>query len=410
MARQTRRRSRSRRSPRSRGSRTSTTRPAASPTRPSSWGETGRSSAVTAALRASPSASTRTVTRASTRPSSSPGPGPPGRTRWRWTCTQPRRSTSRIGELVGVIPRAGKEQKFRLSGTVRFGSSTSIGGATLAFFDLPTAQALFDKRGELDQIDVAAKPGISKQALIAQVQKVLPPHTQVQTGEAAGEVADGRDHLPAFVPAVLPARLRRDRAVRRRLRDREHALDHDCPAHARVRDAALRRRDRQAGAHGRRARGARHRGARIGGRAVRRSRAREGPRRALQGLRSRPPRDRARLRVADRDPVARPRHGRDDVREHPPGAPRDPGPSDLCRAGRLRAAADTARPVRPARLDHRLRHLARARVLRRVRLRPDRASPADLRHRRARHLRRRRDGRLPALARPLASPSAGRRR
>ncbi len=89
----------------------------------------------------------------------------------------------KVGQLVGVIPRAGKEQKFRLSGTVRFGSSTSIGGATLAFFDLPTAQGLFDKRGQLDQIDIAAKPGISKQALIQQVQGVLPPHTQVQTGE-----------------------------------------------------------------------------------------------------------------------------------------------------------------------------------------------------------------------------------
>ena len=90
----------------------------------------------------------------------------------------------RVGDLVGLIPQAGKERRFRLSGTVRFGQSTSIGGATLAFFDLPTAQALFGKRGELDQIDVAAKPGVSKSTLIAEIQKVLPPHTQVQTGEA----------------------------------------------------------------------------------------------------------------------------------------------------------------------------------------------------------------------------------
>jgi putative ABC transport system permease protein len=88
-----------------------------------------------------------------------------------------------VGQLVGVIPQAGKEQRFRLSGIVRFGQSTSIGGATLAFFDLPTAQALFDKQGELDQIDVAGKAGVSKQALLSQIRNVLPPHTQVQTGE-----------------------------------------------------------------------------------------------------------------------------------------------------------------------------------------------------------------------------------
>ena len=46
------------------------------------------------------------------------------------------------------------------------GSSSSgtptLGGATLAIFDLPTAQALFHKQGELDQIDVAAKPGVAE--------------------------------------------------------------------------------------------------------------------------------------------------------------------------------------------------------------------------------------------------------
>ncbi len=89
----------------------------------------------------------------------------------------------KIGQTVSVIPRAGREQKFRLSAIVRFGSASSLGGATLAIFDLPTAQALFHKQGKLDQIDVAARAGVSSSALLAEIQKVLPPNTQVRTGE-----------------------------------------------------------------------------------------------------------------------------------------------------------------------------------------------------------------------------------
>jgi len=88
-----------------------------------------------------------------------------------------------VGDQVGVIARGGRELTYRLTGIVKFGSSTSLGGATLAIFDLPTAQALFHKVGQLDEIDVAAKPGVSKPALIGEIQKVLPPHTQVRTGE-----------------------------------------------------------------------------------------------------------------------------------------------------------------------------------------------------------------------------------
>ena len=89
-----------------------------------------------------------------------------------------------VGDLVSVIPRAGKEQRFRISGLVRFGNSTSIGGATIAIFDLPTAQVLFHKVGKLDQIDAAAKPNVSNAALVDQIRTVLPPHTQVLTAEA----------------------------------------------------------------------------------------------------------------------------------------------------------------------------------------------------------------------------------
>ena len=44
----------------------------------------------------------------------------------------------------------------RVSAIVQFNSGLTIGGATLAGFDLPTAQRLFKKVGRLDEIAVAA--------------------------------------------------------------------------------------------------------------------------------------------------------------------------------------------------------------------------------------------------------------
>ena len=88
-----------------------------------------------------------------------------------------------------------------------------------------------------------------------------------------------------LVPARLPARVRRDRALRRQLRDRELALDHDRAADARVRDAADARRVAAAGARLDRDRGARRSAtlASIAG-LVLGLRAREGP---LQAVRRR---------------------------------------------------------------------------------------------------------------------------
>jgi putative ABC transport system permease protein len=93
-----------------------------------------------------------------------------------------------VGDSVGLLPRGGKEQRFRVTGIARFGNST-LGGATLAIFDLPTAQALFHKQGKLDEIDVAQKPGFSTETLLQQIRSVLPPHTQVRTSQAQAKKA-----------------------------------------------------------------------------------------------------------------------------------------------------------------------------------------------------------------------------
>jgi putative ABC transport system permease protein len=86
----------------------------------------------------------------------------------------------KIGQQVGVQAE-GSAQRLRISGLVRFGSVSTIGGATLAGFNLPTAQELFGKRGRLDEISVAAKPDVSDTKLVQALRDVLPPTAQVKT-------------------------------------------------------------------------------------------------------------------------------------------------------------------------------------------------------------------------------------
>lgn len=60
-------------------------------------------------------------------------------------------------------------------------SGVSIGGATLAVFDVPTAASILNKSG-YDDISVAAKPGVSERRLAGEIKPLLPPVAKVRTG------------------------------------------------------------------------------------------------------------------------------------------------------------------------------------------------------------------------------------
>jgi putative ABC transport system permease protein len=110
-----------------------------------------------------------------------------------------------IGQTVGVQAN-GAVQRLRISGLVRFGTVSTIGGATLAGFDLPTAQRLFEKQGKLDEIAVAAKPGVSDLKLANAIRPILPPGTQVRTGSAqAHEDAKDTNEFISFLQKFLLA-------------------------------------------------------------------------------------------------------------------------------------------------------------------------------------------------------------
>jgi putative ABC transport system permease protein len=102
----------------------------------------------------------------------------------------------KVGDTIGVQAQ-GPVRRLRLSGIFTFGGSTNVGGATLAGFDLATAQRLFDKEGQLDQIRVEAKAGVTPTRLVAEIRPILPRGTQVRTGsgQAQTETNDTTDAL-----------------------------------------------------------------------------------------------------------------------------------------------------------------------------------------------------------------------
>src|SRR5205085_1836474 len=80
-----------------------------------------------------------------------------------------------IGQQIGVIAR-GPAERFRIAGIVNFGGVSSLGGATIALFPLTTAQRIFNKPNQYDEIDVAARKGSSPQQLVGAIRPLLPPN------------------------------------------------------------------------------------------------------------------------------------------------------------------------------------------------------------------------------------------
>ena len=111
----------------------------------------------------------------------------------------------KIGDVVGVQAE-GPVEMLKVSGIVRLNASISIGGATLAGFDLPTAQRLFKKVGKLDEIAVAAASGTTDAQLVENISAVLPPGTQVRSGQAqaADDAADTNEFI-TFLQGFLLA-------------------------------------------------------------------------------------------------------------------------------------------------------------------------------------------------------------
>jgi putative ABC transport system permease protein len=88
-----------------------------------------------------------------------------------------------VGDTIR-LQAVGPQRSFRISGIAEFTGVGSIGGATFALFDLPTAQRVFDKPGQLDVIRIQSKAGVSKSKLISEIKPLLPPTATVRDTNA----------------------------------------------------------------------------------------------------------------------------------------------------------------------------------------------------------------------------------
>lgn len=96
-----------------------------------------------------------------------------------------------VGQRIGVSA-TGPVRYFTISGIATFGSLSSLGSTTVAVFTVPEAQRLLDKRGRIDAIFLAARPGFTPAQVVDQVRPLLPPSTQVRTGAQQAK-ADSKD-------------------------------------------------------------------------------------------------------------------------------------------------------------------------------------------------------------------------
>jgi putative ABC transport system permease protein len=99
----------------------------------------------------------------------------------------------KLGDRIGVSA-LGPAQDFEIVGIAKYGDVSSIGGATFAIFDVPTAQELLDKEGELDAVQAAAAEGTTPEQLAERIRSELGSDVTVRTGveqadEASSEIA-----------------------------------------------------------------------------------------------------------------------------------------------------------------------------------------------------------------------------
>jgi putative ABC transport system permease protein len=86
-----------------------------------------------------------------------------------------------VGQRVRILS-ALPTRTFTITGIAEFGDASNLAGATLAAFTLPTAQAIAQEPGQLDDIDVLTAPGADQATVQRAITRVLPPGTEVVTG------------------------------------------------------------------------------------------------------------------------------------------------------------------------------------------------------------------------------------
>src|SRR5215210_5286862 len=116
-------------------------------------------------------------------------------------------TASREGFVVGdriQLQAVGPQRSFVISGIAELTGVGSIGGATFALFDLPTAQEVFAKPGHLDVIRIESQSGVSNSQLVSEIRPFLPSTAVVRpANEQVKE--DKKEFDLAFLQYILLA-------------------------------------------------------------------------------------------------------------------------------------------------------------------------------------------------------------
>lgn len=108
-----------------------------------------------------------------------------------------------LGDRVKIL-FVGPSREFTIVGIVGYGDLDNVGGATLAGFDLKTAQQVLDRVGLVDAIQVGAAPGVGADELRDRIDAAIDPNLDVVTGKTEGqETADRITQALGFFSTAL---------------------------------------------------------------------------------------------------------------------------------------------------------------------------------------------------------------
>jgi putative ABC transport system permease protein len=101
-----------------------------------------------------------------------------------------------VGDRVRVL-LLGPTRTFTISGIARFGTANNLAGATLAAFDIPTAQKLLGQEGKFNAINVVADPGANQAQVQRDIARILPHGVEVVTGQTV--VNEANNQINSFL-------------------------------------------------------------------------------------------------------------------------------------------------------------------------------------------------------------------
>jgi putative ABC transport system permease protein len=110
-----------------------------------------------------------------------------------------------LGDTVRIAS-LGPIQPFTVVGIAKYGDLESLGQATFAVFDIPTAQKLFDRENGFDAIQAAAVDGVTSDQLVQRIDAAITADVTVKSGvEQASDESEEVSEFTSFIEYFLLA-------------------------------------------------------------------------------------------------------------------------------------------------------------------------------------------------------------